>query len=196
MKCPFCGTDNPAGETFCANCGGYLDTSGNGQTTIRSANNQMTGPTQVSNSGSGGIGATTTGGGTRGGNSSTLTPSSQLQNGRYVVEKILGQGGMGAAVLARDTRVSNKHVVIKELISDESDPTQRQEDERNFEREVETLSKLLTILSFRTSPIASKKVRAITWCKNMHQAKTWKTIWNGPIDLCLKKKRLPISLRY
>ncbi len=142
MKCPFCGTDNPAGETFCANCGGYLDTSGNGQTTIGSANNQMTGPTQVSNSGSGSIGATTTGGGTRGGNSSTLTPSSQLQNGRYVVEKILGQGGMGAAVLARDTRVSNKHVVIKELISDESDPTQRQEDERNFEREVETLSKL------------------------------------------------------
>jgi serine/threonine protein kinase/ABC-type branched-subunit amino acid transport system substrate-binding protein len=142
MKCPFCGTDNPAGETFCANCGGYLDTSANSQTVIGSVNNQQTVPAQVSNSGSGGIGATTTGGKARGGNSSTLTPNSQLQNGRYVVEKILGQGGMGAAVLARDTRVSNKRVVIKELISDESDPKQRLEDERNFEREVETLASL------------------------------------------------------
>ena len=140
MKCPFCGTVNPADETFCANCGGYLDTSANNQTVVGQSNNQMTGPTQVSNNRSGNTG-TTTGGGTKG-NSITLMPNSQLQNGRYVVEKVLGQGGMGAAVLARDTRVSNKRVVIKELISDESDPTQRLEDERNFEREVETLANL------------------------------------------------------
>lgn len=141
MKCPFCGTVNPADETFCANCGGYLDTSTNGQTVVGQVNSQTAGPTQVSSSSSGNIGATTTGGGTKG-NSTTLTPNSQLQNGRYVVEKILGQGGMGAAVLAKDTRVSNKHVVIKELISDESDPQQRLEDERNFEREVDTLANL------------------------------------------------------
>ncbi|WP_149402607.1 protein kinase domain-containing protein [Dictyobacter arantiisoli] len=145
MKCPFCGTVNPAGETFCANCGGYLDSSVNEQTVVGqvspTTNNPVTSPGQVGNSSSsGGIGTTTNGGGR--GTSSTLTPNAQLQNGRYVVEKVLGQGGMGAAVLARDTRVSNKRVVIKELISDESDAQQRQEDVHNFEREVDTLADL------------------------------------------------------
>lgn len=141
MKCPFCGTNNPADETFCANCGGYLDVSSGAHTVVgqvNTANNQMSGPTQMASSGS--IGATPYGGGQ--GTSSTLTPNAKLQNGRYVVEKVLGQGGMGAAVLAKDARVSNKRVVIKELISDESDPIQRQEDVRNFEREVETLASL------------------------------------------------------
>jgi serine/threonine protein kinase len=87
------------------------------------------------------MGSTTIGGSGQG-NSRTLTPNTQLQNGRYVVEKVLGQGGMGAAVLARDTRVSNKRVVIKELVSDGSNSTQRQEDVRNFEREVEMLASL------------------------------------------------------
>jgi serine/threonine protein kinase len=65
-----------------------------------------------------------------------------LQNGRYEIVKILGQGGMGAAVLAHDTRIANKPVVIKELISDENDPQQRQEDVDNFKREVATLANL------------------------------------------------------
>jgi serine/threonine protein kinase len=47
---------------------------------------------------------------------------------------------MGAAVLARDTRVSNKLVVIKELVSDNADPAKRQEEVDNFEREVATLA--------------------------------------------------------
>jgi len=63
-----------------------------------------------------------------------------LQGGRYVIKKILGQGGMGAAVLANDMRVAGKPVVIKELISDNTDPTQLNEDVKNFEREVETLA--------------------------------------------------------
>jgi len=63
-----------------------------------------------------------------------------LQGGRYVIKKILGQGGMGAAVLANDMRVAGKPVVIKELISDSTDPVKLQEDVRNFEREVETLA--------------------------------------------------------
>ncbi|QBD81329.1 hypothetical protein EPA93_37285 [Ktedonosporobacter rubrisoli] len=125
MKCPFCGTDNPAGETFCTNCGGYLSAS------------QPSSPPASS----GGVsGPTSTGGGL--GNSGSLAPNARLQQGRYVVDKVLGQGGMGAAVLARDTRVSNKSVVIKELISDSSDPQQHQEDVRNFEREVEMLASL------------------------------------------------------
>ena len=133
MKCPYCDTDNPATEDFCGNCGASLRESGTADATLigvgqSSAHKEDTSErTQSSDS------TTTT---------STLVPNTQLQTGRYVVTRILGQGGMGAAVLARDTRVSNKLVVIKELISDETDLVQLQEDVRNFKREVETLAKL------------------------------------------------------
>lgn len=141
IKCPFCGTDNQPGDTFCSNCGGYLDASSpatvmssGSQPTIVSSNSQ---PTIVSNSTNNY--PTVTAGGS--GGARKLAPGDQLQNGRYVVEDILGEGGMGAAVRARDKRV-NKQVVIKELLSDSTDPQQHQEDVRNFELEVETLSKL------------------------------------------------------
>ena len=49
-----------------------------------------------------------------------------LNNGRYVIEKVLGQGGMGAALLAKDTRIYDKLVVIKELITESVDPAERQ----------------------------------------------------------------------
>jgi len=136
MKCPFCGTDNPAGEMFCGNCGGSLDPTTAPPTVVTGGGTA----TVVSNAST--TGSTTATSPTSGASSGTLTPNSRLQNGRYVVEKILGQGGMGAAVLAKDTRVSNKRVVIKELISDNADPTQRQEDVRNFVREVDTLANL------------------------------------------------------
>src|ERR1700730_13459234 len=122
MKCPFCGTYNQPGDSFCTNCGGYLDSS-------------AAAPTIVSGSGSStvvgsaaGNGSTTFGGSGGSGAPRTLTPNARLQNGRYVVEKVLGQGGMGAAVLAKDSRVSNKLVVIKELVSDNTNTTQHQED--------------------------------------------------------------------
>src|SRR3974390_637161 len=123
MKCPFCNTDNPPGDSFCSNCGAYLDQTNTSQTIISQA------PASTN------TGNTLTSGGSNPNNSRTLAPNSQLQNGRYVIEKILGQGGMGAALLAKDTRVSNKFVVIKELISDNTDPAKRQEDVHNFERE-------------------------------------------------------------
>src|SRR5437667_1390953 len=74
--------------------------------------------------------------------SRSLTPGSRLQGGRYVIKKILGEGGMGAALLATDLRLDGKSVVIKELLSDNTDPTKRQEDVRNFKREVATLAHL------------------------------------------------------
>src|SRR3989440_2330916 len=74
--------------------------------------------------------------------SRSLTPGSRLQGGRYVIKKILGQGGMGAALLATDLRLDSKSVVIKELISDNTDPAKLQEDVRNFKREVATLAHL------------------------------------------------------
>src|ERR1051326_7503084 len=138
MKCPFCGTDNPAGEMFCSNCGGYLDPSAANAPTIAATVPSMNAGASASMSGPPSTPATVTASGTSG----TLAVNARLQNGRYVVDRILGQGGMGAAVLARDTRVANKLVVIKELISDNTDPQQRQEDVRNFEREVETLTSI------------------------------------------------------
>jgi serine/threonine protein kinase/ABC-type branched-subunit amino acid transport system substrate-binding protein len=134
MKCPNCGFDNQAGEEFCENCGFALNAANSPPTIVTGSNTVTT----VSGPTTGNTATTISSGATSG----TLTTNSRLQNGRYVVEKILGQGGMGAAVLAKDTRVSNKRVVIKELVSDNSDPKQRQEDVRNFEREVETLANL------------------------------------------------------
>ncbi len=130
MKCPNCGTVNPAGETFCINCGAFLN---NSPASIPATNTATA---------SASPGATTFGGSGNTGTSRTLRPNETLQNGRYAIDKILGQGGMGAALLARDTRVSNKLVVIKELISDNTDPEKRKEDVRNFEREVETVASI------------------------------------------------------
>src|SRR5258708_30933350 len=133
MKCPFCNTDNAPGESFCGNCGAYLDQPNTSQTFLST----VPGSTAASSTSN-----TITTGGSNPNISRTLTPNTQLQNGRYIIEKVLGQGGMGAALLAKDTRVSNKLVVIKELISDNTDPARRQEDVRNFEREVETLAQI------------------------------------------------------
>jgi serine/threonine protein kinase len=67
---------------------------------------------------------------------------SRLQGGRYVVKSVLGQGGMGAALLATDIRLNGKPVVIKELISGSKDQTSRLDDVRNFKREVATLARI------------------------------------------------------
>jgi eukaryotic-like serine/threonine-protein kinase len=75
-------------------------------------------------------------------NSSSLIPGSRLQGGRYVIKKVLGQGGTGAALLATDLRLDSKPVVIKELISDSTDPIKQQEDVKNFKREVALLAHL------------------------------------------------------
>src|SRR5215467_271584 len=75
-------------------------------------------------------------------NSSSLTPGSRLQGGRYLIKKVLGQGGMGAALLATDLRLDNKPVVIKELVSDNTDPARVPDDVKNFKREVVLLAHL------------------------------------------------------
>src|SRR5712692_10152694 len=74
--------------------------------------------------------------------SRSLAIGTHLQGGRYVVTKILGEGGMGTALLATDKRTDNKLVVIKELVSDNTDPAKFQDDVNNFKREVATLAHL------------------------------------------------------
>lgn len=136
MKCLFCNVDNLGTNDFCDNCGGYLRPSATAATVISS---------MISTAGasSSSVFPTTTGGTTD--IFRSLAPGGTLQAGRYVIKKVLGQGGMGAALLATDMRVAGKPVVIKELISDSTDPVKHQEDVRNFEREVETLAFIMAI---------------------------------------------------
>src|SRR5260370_3985194 len=112
QKCPYCGTENRDEESFCEHCGGFLDP----YTTT-----------------------TTEGESVQASNSQSLTLGSHLQNGRYVIKKVLGQGGMGSVALAGDPRLADKLVFIKELIADPADPT---EDVRNFTYQVQTLPHL------------------------------------------------------
>src|SRR5690349_4706486 len=105
MKCPNCGAEIRDNASFCGSCGQRVSSS-----LSTTATNS---PTTLASS-----------------SSSSLTTGSRLQNGRYIIKQILGQGGMGAALLATDTRLDDKQVVIKELISDHTDPTQRLDDVR------------------------------------------------------------------
>src|SRR6266566_5822232 len=114
MECPYCKYENRDGVHYCSNCGRAL--------------NPVTTSTSTSTH--------------TGGTSRTLNVGTTLQSGRYVIKQILGEGGMGAALLATDKRLDGKMVVIKELTSDSTDPLKYQEDERNFKQEVVTLAHL------------------------------------------------------
>ncbi len=118
MQCPYCNADNRDGVRYCGKCGSAL---------------QITTPASLATGGS-------SGGTSYNYNSHSLTPHSRLQGGRYVVKKVLGQGGMGAALLATDNRLDGKLVVIKELVSGSTGPHKWQDDVRNFKREVSTLA--------------------------------------------------------
>ncbi len=110
--CPYCRTKNRDEESFCEHCGAFLDATVVTGTQEEDAHIN---------------------------NSQSLIPGAQLQYGRYIIKKILGQGGMGTLTLATDTRLADKLVVIKELVADHIDPA---DDVRNFQREVQTLSHL------------------------------------------------------
>ena len=129
MECPYCKTENRDGVRYCSNCGRLIDpaalSSGASSNSLTVAS---TSPRGITPGGSGG--------------SHTLSIGTTLQGGRYVIKKVLGQGGMGAALLATDKRVNDKPVVIKELVSENSDPAKMKEDERNFKQEMMTLAAL------------------------------------------------------
>src|SRR5215469_1076187 len=113
MECPYCKYENRDGVHYCSNCGRPMPSTSAASTST-----------------------------TIGGISRALNVGTNLQGGRYVIKQILGEGGMGAALLATDKRLDNKLVVIKELISDSTDPEKFKEDERNFKQEVVTLAHL------------------------------------------------------
>jgi eukaryotic-like serine/threonine-protein kinase len=123
MECPYCKAQNRDGVRYCSNCGRLMPQQTSGTTGVQ--------PTIL----------TAPGLSTRG-NSGSIAVGTPLQGGRYVIKSVLGQGGMGAALLASDKRLDNKLVVIKELISESTDSQKLREDELNFKREVVTLAHL------------------------------------------------------
>ncbi|HYA35334.1 MAG TPA: hypothetical protein VEF03_06930, partial [Candidatus Binataceae bacterium] len=77
------------------------------------------------------------------GNTSGALPG-PLPNGtvlvnRYVVERLLGGGGMGMVYLARDQRLANRLCAMKEMVDHFIDPQQRIEANEYFAREADTL---------------------------------------------------------
>ncbi|MBA2395589.1 MAG: protein kinase [Ktedonobacteraceae bacterium] len=114
MECPYCKAQNRDGVRYCGSCG-----------------KQIGAPTPS-------IAAATPG--NSGSIPRSLLPGSRLQGGRYLVKQVLGEGGMGTALLAQDMRLDSKLVVIKELLSEQTDPLRKQEEVRNFKREVSTLA--------------------------------------------------------
>ena len=82
-------------------------------------------------------------------NTSRLATSGQLNAGtnlvdRYLIQDIIGVGGMGSVYRARDLHFPNvvKLVAIKEMINQAPDPLVRQTVVQNFEREANILATL------------------------------------------------------
>src|SRR6202035_3243548 len=70
-----------------------------------------------------------------------LESATVLQN-RYVVERLLGGGGMGMVYLARDQRLANRACAVKEMVDHFIDQQQRIEANEYFAREADTLAQL------------------------------------------------------
>ncbi len=70
-------------------------------------------------------------------------PEQMLLNGRYQLEKRIGQGGMGAVYKALDTSFNNRPVAIKEMSRTGLTPTRLQDAEEAFQHEANLLSSLL-----------------------------------------------------
>ncbi len=66
----------------------------------------------------------------------------KLLAGRYLIERMLGGGGMGVVYLARDQRLANRACAIKEMVDHFIDQQQRLEANDYFAREADTLAQL------------------------------------------------------
>lgn len=115
VYCRRCGQESSADKKFCSSCGEAL-------------------PTSVSAPPRGDGGPPPSG--------SKLLPPDTLLQGRYRITKLIGQGGMGAIYMAKDTRFPNRVCAIKEMLDHFTDPEQRAISTQNFHREADLLSSL------------------------------------------------------
>jgi serine/threonine protein kinase len=69
-------------------------------------------------------------------------PSGTLLQNRYLIQKLIGGGGMGVVYLAQDQRLANRSCAIKEMVDHFIDPQQRREANEYFAREADTLAQL------------------------------------------------------
>lgn len=72
----------------------------------------------------------------------SLPFGSRLQGGRYEVIRQLGQGGMGAAYLARDAELFGRLCVVKHMRPLFATQSERRKAEDDFRREAEVLTRL------------------------------------------------------
>jgi serine/threonine-protein kinase len=70
-----------------------------------------------------------------------LEPGTTLQRG-YVIEKVLGRGGMGAVYLARQASLGGRRVAIKEIVIPTQSPEERDQAVAQFQKEAEILASL------------------------------------------------------
>src|SRR5579875_2492536 len=75
------------------------------------------------------------------GNTGPLATGTLLQN-RYLIERLIGGGGMGVVYLAHDQRLANRPCALKEMVDHFIDPQQRREASEYFAREADTLAQL------------------------------------------------------
>ncbi len=149
--CPQCGAVNPAGNKFCDGCGINLtqplqSTHAIGQTPLPTPQPTTPRPTpppvrptpppvRPTPPPTPGPAASAAG--------LVLGPGVTIGDaGRYQIVRALGKGGMGSIFLANDTRVNNKHVVIKQMLPNYSTDEERIEAETSFQEEMKTLSQM------------------------------------------------------
>ncbi len=75
---------------------------------------------------------------------SALQPGQVMDGGNYIIERPLGEGGMGALYLAAQPKAFGRKCVIKEVIDyfDPTDPQEALEARQRFEAEAHTLAQL------------------------------------------------------
>jgi hypothetical protein len=101
----------------------------------------------------------------------TLALQTLLRN-RYLIRKLLGQGGMGAVYLAEDQQVFSRLCVVKEMLPYYTTPAERQQAEQNFQREARLLA------------TTSSKGAVTTWSWNGLKGRTCRSVWPGRAVPC------------